>query len=164
MQEKHRNPVLGHGHHFLFCFHRTPEHPSVVATRAPLTCHPSQDPYVQLQQSPSCSSPDFQGQDLRLPLVVTPHAHSVPQVSGIWSCSLSACKGQFLGEPSLMNLAFLSHKGKSMRAGVPGPSPHSGPEPSRAQAGGSKQEPRLCFPEDIWSCQGLCWNIQGPVV
>lgn len=93
---------------------------------------------------------------------VAPHAHSAPRLSGIRSSSFSAWKGQFLGEPSLTNLAFFSLKGKSMRTRIPDPSPHSDPESHRAQAGGASRSPgsaptrHLVMPGSMLERTGPC--------
>lgn len=118
------NPSLGHRHHA--CFVSTAslcilKHPRVAPTLAPLRhalilatlprmrvgrwsrVHP---PHLPLSKGRTSGCPSF---------------HSAPQMSGIWSSSLKACKGHFLEEPALTNLAFFSCQGKSMGGRAPWP-------------------------------------------
>lgn len=160
--QKKGDPGLGHGHHAC-CFHCVPNilvWPPLWHLADPLSYLPPFPGCVWAGGAESIHPP-------RLPLskgrtLGCPSFHGAPQVSGIWSSSLKACKGHFLEEPALTNLAFFSCQGKSMGGRGPWPSPHSDPEPSRAHAGGSKQEPQALLPQDTWSCQALCWSTQGP--
>lgn len=89
---------------------------------------------------------------------VAPHAYSAPQLSGIQDNSLSAWR-----ELSLINLTFFSLKGKSIHKEpgslIPLLTQVQNPAKPRLeeQAGG-----QALLPQDTRSCQGLCWNTQGP--
>lgn len=152
-------PGLGHRHHFLYCLHCIVTHSktsqcgphSGTTQLCSHTSHPSQDAFEQVDQSPTCSSVAF-GRTSGSPSC----PQCTPSVKGSepllkylqetvpWRVFIDQCS------------VFLTVKTRAWGARIPGPSPHSGSDPSRAQDVLSEQEPQALLPQDTRSHQGLC--------